>query len=270
MMQKTKVVPEATGALQRAVVLLRVLSNVGPDGQRLTALADAAGLPRPTAHRVLKTLLAERLVAYTPARKTYTLGLDLFMLAARAGNVLGLRDIARPHVLRLTASLGETIFILVRSDYDAVCIERSAGPLPIRALTDIGGRVPLGLGQGSSAILAFLPLAEQDEIIRHNIPSLMPIGLDEASLRAWLATIRRTGYAEGTTGVNPGMAGLGVPILGHDGNAVACLSIGSTTDRLTPERNPVVAEIVKRSAGEIAEQLNPFDPVLRRAAAAME
>jgi DNA-binding IclR family transcriptional regulator len=51
----------------------------------------------------------------------------LFTLAACAGNVHGLRDIARPHVLRLTASLSETIFILVRSDYDAVCIERSAG-----------------------------------------------------------------------------------------------------------------------------------------------
>ncbi len=269
-MLKMELLPEASGALQRAILLLRKLGDAGPHGLRLTALAEAAGMPRPSVHRVVRTLVDERLVAYDVGRKTYTLGLDLFMLAARAGNAMGLRDICRPHLLRLTASLGETLFVLLRSDYDAVCIERSAGPLPIRALTDIGGRVPLGLGQGATSILAFLPPADQDEIIRHNIPRLTPIGLDEASLRAWLATIRRTGYAEGTTGVNPGMAGLAVPILGHDGNAVACLSIGSTTDRLTPERNPVLAGIMRQAAAEIAARLNPFDPALRRAGAAME
>ena len=48
------------------------------------------------------------------------------------------------------------------------------------------------------------------------------------------------------------------------------LSVGSTTDRMTPERNVVIAEILKNEAQQIAAKLNPFDPTLRRAGAAME
>jgi DNA-binding IclR family transcriptional regulator len=169
-------------------------------------------------------------------------------------------------------SLGETLFLLVRFGYDAVCIDRSAGPLPIRSFTgDIGGRVPLGLGQGATAILAFLRADEQDEVIRHNLPRLRETsGADEASLRAELAGVTRTGYCDGAKGLIPGMTGLAVPILDQDGCAVAALSVGSTIDRLTGERSAVIASLLKREAAAISARLNPFDPVLRRPAAAME
>lgn len=259
------------GGVSRAFGLLRLLGDSGPGGTRLTEIASRAGLPRPSVHRMLRALAAEGAVAFDARSKRYTLGLGLFLLAARAGDTLGLRELARPTLLRLTASLGETLFLMVHNGYDAVCIERSAGPLPIRSFTgDIGGRVPLGIGQGSVAILAFLPPAEQDEIIRHNLPRIQDLrGPDEASLRAELAQVRRDGHCGGAAGLIPGMAGLGAPILDHDGRAVAAISIGTTTDRLTPDRRAVMAEMLKREAAVIGRGLNPFDPSLRRAGAAM-
>jgi len=258
--------------LPRVVRLLHLLAERGVGGMRLTAIAEQAGLPRPSVHRMLRAMVAEKLVSFDPATKRYGLGIDLFLLAAKAGNPMGLRDVCRPVLLRLTASLGETLFLLVRSGYDAVCIDRSAGPLPIRSFTgDIGGRVPLGLGQGATAILAFLPSDEQDEIVRCNVPRLTESsGADEASLRAELDRVRKAGYCDGARGLIPGMTGLGVPILDHDGRAVAALSVGSTIDRLTPERSGVIAALLKREAAAIGARLNPFDPVLRRPGAAME
>lgn len=255
----------------RVFSLLRLLGESGPGGVRLTEIAARAALPRPSAHRLLRALTAEGAVAFDPHSKRYTLGLSLFVLAARAGDRLGLRELARPVLLRLTASLGETLFLLVHDGYDAVCVDRSAGPLPIRSFTgDIGGRVPLGVGQGSTAILAFLPDEERDEIIRHNLPRLHAAGgIDEASLRAVLAKVRRDGYCGGWTGLIPGMAGLGVPILNAQGRPVAALTIGTTTDRLTPERRDVIAEMLRYEAALIGKRLNPFDPSLRRASAAM-
>jgi DNA-binding IclR family transcriptional regulator len=39
------------------------------------------------------------------------------------------------------------VFLLVRSGFHAVCLDRADGPFPIRSFTgDIGGRIPLGLG----------------------------------------------------------------------------------------------------------------------------
>lgn len=261
----------SAGSVGRVFHLLRILGEAGDGGIRLTDLAARAALPRPTAHRLLRALMAEDAVAFDPRRKRYTLGLALFVLGARAGGAGGLREIARPVLLRLTAALGETLFLLVHNGYDAVCIERTAGPLPIRSFTgDIGGRVPLGIGQGSVAILAFLPPAEQDEIIRHNLPRMREYGgPDEASLRAELAEVRRDGHCAGASGLIPGMAGLGVPILDQDGRAVAALSIGTTVDRVKPARVEVMARLLGREAAGIGHSLNPFDPTLRRAAAAM-
>jgi DNA-binding IclR family transcriptional regulator len=263
---------DTSSAIGRAFGLLRLLGDAGPGGLRLTDIAAAASLPRPTTHRLLRAMTAEGFVAHDVHRRRYSLGLNLFVLAARAGNPLGLRDAARPILLQLTASLGETLFLLVHNGYDAVCIDRSAGPLPIRSFTgDIGGRVPLGIGQGSTAILAFLPPSEQDEVIRHNLSRMQEFGVfDEATLRAELAQVRRDGYCGGATGLIPGMAGMGAPILDRDGRAVAALSIGTTTDRLGPERRQFVAELLKNNAAAIAQQLNPFDQTLRRAGAAMQ
>jgi DNA-binding IclR family transcriptional regulator len=153
-----------------------------------------------------------------------------------------------------------------------VCIDRTAGPLPIRSFTgDIGGSVMLGIGQGSMAILAHLSAGEQDEIIRYNLPRMRDYaGIDEAYLRSEIARVRTHGYSDGATGLIPGMAGLGVPIVTADGRAVAALSVGSTTDRMTAERNAVIANILKEEARQIGAKLNPFDPTLRRAGAAME
>jgi DNA-binding IclR family transcriptional regulator len=263
---------ESDRLLPRVVRLLHLLAEQGAGGARLTAIAEQAGMPRPSVHRMLRDMAAEKLVSFDPTTKRYGLGIDLFLLAAKAGNPMGLRDVCRPVLLRLTASLGETLFLLVRSGYDAVCIDRSAGPLPIRSFTgDIGGRVPLGLGQGATAILAFLPPDEQDEIVRHNLPRLRESSdADEASLRAELARVRGAGHCDGAKGLIPGMSGLGVPILDDDGRAVAALSVGSTIDRLTPDRSEVIAAMLKREAVTIGTRLNPFDPVLRRPGAAME
>ena len=257
--------------IARVFTLLRLVGEAEAGGLRLTEAAQRAGLPRPTVHRLLRSLATEGAIAFDARTKRYTLGLGLFLLAARAGNVLGLRDIARPVLLRLTASLGETLFLLVHNGYDAVCIERSAGPLPIRSFTgDIGGRVPLGVGQGATAILAFLPMAEQDEILRHNLPRLREIGgPDEASLRAELAQVRRDGFSGGAAGLIPGMAGLAAPILDASSRAVAAISIGTTVDRLPTDRRDVIADMLKREARAIGQALNPFDPALRRAGAGM-
>lgn len=261
----------AQSGVARAFALLRLLGDAGPDGMRLAEIAERAGLPRSTAHRMLRVLAIEEVVGFDPASKRYTLGLALFVLAARAGGTLGLRELARPTLLRLTASLAETVFLLVHNGYDAVCIDRSAGPLPIRSFTgDVGGRVPLGIGQGAVAILAFLPAAEQDEIVRHNLPRILAMsGPDEASLRAEVARVRRDGYCGGASGLIPGMAGIGAPIRDRDGRAVGAISIGTTVDRLTPERREVIAAMLRREADAIGARLNPFDRSLRRAGAAL-
>lgn len=201
--------PETLSSLRRALGLLRLVGAADAGGIRLKDLAAAAGCSQPTAHRALQDLAAEGFVEQVGKR--YRLALDFFVLAARAGQAGGLRDLARPVLLRLSATLADTIFLLVRNGYDAVCLDRIEGPFPIRSFTgDIGGKVPLGLGQGSLAILAHLPEAEREAVIRFNVPRLLDRGfLDEAALRVELAKAREQGWVNLNTGLIPGMAGTG-------------------------------------------------------------
>ncbi|WGS52415.1 IclR family transcriptional regulator [Paraburkholderia sp. D15] len=254
------------GMLERGFAVIRALSEAQADGGRVTRLAKAVGLTQGTVHRILHALIAEGIVEQDENSKLYRLSVDFFALAAQAGNPSGMRTLCRPALLRLCASLGDTIFLLVKSSFDAVCLDICEGPFPIRSFTgDIGGRVALGVGQGSLAILAFLPEAEREEIIRFNVPRIRGYGvLDEVYLRTEIERVRQLGYAGRNSGVLDGMAGVAVPILDRTGVAVAALSVGTLAARLGDDRLPMVVELLRRQAEAIGPQTNPFDVALRR------
>ncbi|MCQ3014618.1 IclR family transcriptional regulator [Pseudomonas tremae] len=254
------------GAVSRLFAVLRCLGDCDEGGERVTQLARRVGLSQPTTHRLLRSLMDEGMVEQDLLSKRYRLSIEFFALAARAGNTGNLRDVVRPSLLRLSASLGDSLFLLARSGFDAICLDRSEGPYPIRTFTgDIGGRVALGVGQGSLAILAFLPEDERETVIAYNLPRLKDFHLyDEVFLRSEVDNVRRLGYAGRNTGALPGMAGLAVPILDRSGRAVAALSVATISDRLGPDRLSTVVELLKREATTISAKINPFDPSLRR------
>jgi DNA-binding IclR family transcriptional regulator len=258
----------STSGVARLFSVLRALTAVPAGGGRVTQLARVVGLTQATTHRLLQSLVAEGMVEQDERSKLYRLSVDFFALAAQAGNPGDLRSLCRPVLLRLCASLGDSIFLLVRSGFDAVCLDRSEGPFPIRSFTgDIGGRIALGVGQGSLAILAFLPEAEREEVIRFNLARLRDYGVyDEVYLRTEIERVRQQGYAGRNTGLLEGMAGVAVPICDREGRAVAALSVGTIADRLNPDRMPTVVELLKREAAQIRPRIHPFDATLRRPA----
>ncbi|WP_038368413.1 IclR family transcriptional regulator [Bosea sp. UNC402CLCol] len=257
--------PEPLSSLRRALGLLRVLADGESGGMRLKDIADAARCGQPTAHRALRDLMAEGFVEQASGGKRYRLALDFFVLAARAGQAGGLRELARPTLLRLSATLGDTIFLLVRNGYDAVCLDRIEGPFPIRSFTgDIGGKVPLGIGQGSLAMLAHLPDAEREAVIRFNMPRLLDRGfIDEPALRCAIEAARAQGWVNLNTGLIPGMAGVAVPVFDAQRRVVAALSVGTLAERLREDRLPSVVAILRGEADELGAKLNPFDVTLR-------
>lgn len=104
-------------------------------------------------------------------------------------------------------------------------------------------------------------------MIRFNLPRVREFGvLDEVYLRTEIERVRQTGYAGRNTGLLEGMAGVAVPILDREGRAVAALSVGTISSRLSPDRLPTVVDLLKREAAAIGARINPFDATLRRPA----
>ena len=260
-----------SSSLSKAIHILKDLAENASEGVRVIDLARRLNLTQPSAHRLLKSLIAEGLVEQMPEGKSYRLSLEFFSIASQARRREGILDIARPSLLRLSATFNDTVFLLVRSNFDAICLDRVEGPFPIRSFTgDIGGKVPLGIGQGSIAILAHLPEEEREAIIKFNMPRIMDrAAIDEVDLRIKIEEVRRIGAAQMNFEMIEGMAGLGVPVLDRNGIAVASLSIGTLASRLTETRSGTITDLLKAEAQAISSKLNPFDPTLRYPASAL-
>lgn len=253
------------GSMHRTFQILRAMGEQQREGVRVTYLAKTLGLTQATTHRLLQGLMQEGLVEQDQQKKLYRLSLDLFCLAAQAGTVSDLRSLARPALLRLNASLSDTVLLLVRSGFDAVCLDRLEGQYPIRTFTgDVGGRVALGVGQGALVILAHLPEAEHEEVLRFNLPRIRHYNVyDEVYLRTEVRKARELGYSAKTGGLLEGMAGIAVPVFDRNRNVVAALSVGTHASRLSDERLPIVRDMLLREAQQLSSQINPFDPTLR-------
>ncbi|MCJ9713085.1 IclR family transcriptional regulator, partial [Bordetella hinzii] len=243
------------GVLSRAFGVLRVLAEAQGERLRLTDIAARTGQAPATAHRVLQALIQEDMVEQPPQSKAYQLSVAFFALAASAGNRHStLREICRPALLRLSGMLNDTVFLLVRHGFDAVCLDRIDGPFPVRSHTgDIGGKVPLGLGQAGLILLARLPEAEREEIIRFNIPRLRHLGfMDEISVRVRLNECLAHDYALSTgPALYPGTMGLAVPITDRSGTVVAALSVAAPSERMSAERLPMIVQMLRKEASQI-------------------
>lgn len=254
-----------SSGLHRSFLIIRALADAA-EPLRLTEIAEHTGLAQATAHRILRMLMAEKMVEQPTGSKLYRLSLDFFGLAVSVDSSHPtLRSLCRPILLRLSGMLNDTIFLLARTGFDAMCLDRSAGPFPIRTYTgDVGGRVALGVGQSGMVILAMLPEDERDEIIRFNVPRMQHLEyFDEIYLRSAIEQTRKVGYATNSW-VAPlsGMGGVAVPIMDRNGYPVAALSIGTLAERVNEKRLPAIVEVLRKEADKIGKQLHPFDTKL--------
>lgn len=247
-------------SIRRACALLRAVATAGSGGARVADLARSMGLSRPTVHRIAQALAQEGLIAQPAGSRHYVVSLDFFALAVTASDGMGLREACRPALLRLSASTGDTLFLLARNAYEAVCIDRVEGKYPIQAVTKgVGETLPLGLVPGGLVMLAFLSLAEQEEVLRVNLPLLLnEMYPDEIALRMGLQETRKAGHAVSRGLLIKGVGGLAVPLLDRRGQAVGALSIGGVAERFTPQRINAILPVLRKEATDIEKALNPL------------
>lgn len=254
--------PSGTQSIQRAAQLLREVAAGNRTGLRLVDLAERSGLEKPTVHRILQSLIAERLLVQNPQTRRYHLGQAMFELGLTAAQHFNLPDLCRPSLMRIAERTQDTAFLILRSGSDAVCVERIDGAFPIKVYTlNVGDRRPLGPGAGSLAMLSSLPSEEIGRIIEYNGERLKPYGgLTRQRLRSQVARTREQGYAhyEGVAGVE-GYSAVGVAIRGAAGDPVASLSVSAISSRLAGQRLQEVVGLLRSEAAEVEKLLNGVD-----------
>ena len=212
----------AHGALgtRRVVAVLKEVAAQNREGLRLTHLAKRLGIELPTAHRILKCLVDERVLRRDETTRHYHLGPVVFELGLVATPRVDVREVCGPALRRIAESTGDTVFLTRRSGLDAVCLLRSEGTFPVKTFTlEVGMRRPLGVGSGSLAILSALTEPEIAEIVQLNTARLADHeeGLTAAALLARVRRTQKTGYAMRDMQGLGGVRTMGVVVKSGDG-----------------------------------------------------
>jgi DNA-binding IclR family transcriptional regulator len=260
-------VPEKSGEHRNVMRLLSVLdalSKASADGLRLTDVVEATGIGKTTAHRILSGLLSQNLAEQDGETGRFFIGVKMLSWATAARDRFSLVRLVEPALMRISRQTQDTIYLVVRSGDDIVCLDCREGTFPIKVLTlNVGDRRPLGIGAGSLAIMAALPDAEVDRIFVGNAEAMSAYPFDEVRLRQMIAATRQNGYSYNNVHVLQGlenvteMAGIGVPIRKSDGMPVAALHLTSVTSRLDPPRRDNLVATLHQEARQIEAQLEP-------------
>lgn len=258
-MPKTNEPAAPTGAqtIHRAIRALKLVAAQPERGIRLVDLAEAMGLERPTAHRLLKALTEERMLVQHPGSRRYSLGALLFELGLAAAHQYNLRDVAQPVLKALAEQTGDTSFLFVRSGNDAVCIARQGGTHPIQTpVVPAGARQPLGVNAGGLALLSALPEQEAIQIIHSVEPRLAAYGdLEVEQLVRYWERARKLGYALIGEHAVPGISAIGLPVVNAAGLPIAAITVASIHSRMSGARLSSIVPLLKKAASELTELL---------------
>lgn len=211
----------------------------------LTEVAEAAGLPLSTTHRLVNELVDWGMLSRGP-NGGIQLGLRLWAIAQNAGRQL--RETARPFIQDLFSLTGETSQLAVRDGSTALYIDRVYGTKRIARASRVGGRLPLHATAVGKVILAFSEPWVREAYLDHPLEALTAhTHCSPMQLRKELEQVRVNGYANTREEVRLGTCSIAVPVY-HTGK-LGC-SIGlvvPSSHAANMERHlPVLNGIAKR------------------------
>ncbi|QBI53321.1 IclR family transcriptional regulator [Streptomonospora litoralis] len=242
-------------SLDRAFSLLEIMADAGGEVS-LSRLADASGLPLPTIHRIIRTLLSNGYVRQLPSRR-YALGPRLIGLGDSASRMLG--TWARPHLTHLVDELGETANLAMLDGDKVVYVAQVPSQHAMRMFTEVGRRVPAHSAGVGKALLAQLPERDALSTLRR---TGMPAATDRTitapeDFVAEMNRIRERGYAIDDGEQEVGVRCLAVPVQG--GPALTAVSISGPEARVSWDFVERAAPIVRHTALQLAGDLDHRD-----------
>lgn len=237
--------------IERAFQLLEALAAGGGE-MSISQLAEESGLPMPTIHRLLRTLVERGYVRQQPSRR-YALGPRLIWLGDSAERLLAAW--ARPHLEKLVAELDETANVAMLDGDRAVYVAQVPGTRPMRTFTEVGRRVHLHSTGVGKALVAALPDEQMIDLVNRIAlpPNTEHTIVDRDVLLADLAAARSRGFAfdDGEQDLGVRCVAVAVPA----DTVHAAISVSAPSLRLTDDVRANVAQLLRRSAEELGREL---------------
>jgi len=155
-------------SLERGLAILAAFTPQRPM-LGISELAQELGLTRSTTHRYVATLARLGYLYQDDDTRKYRLGPRVLDLGFSVLGSVELREIAAPHLRRLTEITGHTSNLAIRDDTDVILIDRVRGRggryHHMEFSLHVGSRLPAYCSATGKALLAFLPQSELDRVL---------------------------------------------------------------------------------------------------------
>jgi IclR family transcriptional regulator, pca regulon regulatory protein len=244
--------PERPGyrveALAKGLRILSLFDEQRPSW-RVSDLAIAAGLPMPTAYRVVMTLTSEGYLDHLPSGE-YRPGVRTLTLGMAALRSLDLVGIATPKLTDLGQRMGETVNLAVLTGDRVLYLIRLRNSDLVTANIQVGSTLPAVHASIGKLLLAYL---DEDDLEARITDASFAVNsgpnakLSLAELREELRAIREQGWAMQDEELAYGLRSVAGPIIGPAGSVVAGVNLAVqardwSTQRIIRELKPAVLE----------------------------
>jgi IclR family acetate operon transcriptional repressor len=238
-------------SIERVFDLLETMADCG-GVVGLSQLAAQSGLPLPTIHRLMRTMVDLGYVRQEPSRE-YALGPRLVRLGDIASGLL--TRWATPHLQQVVDALGESANLALVEGDQVMYVAQTPGRHSMRMFTEVGVRAQMHCTAVGKAMLARMPDEKVAGIIgRSGMPALTEHTItDRAALGRELTLIRERGFAVDEGEQEIGVRCVAVALPGDPVRAAISISgpLTRMTDDLIRSAVPLLASAASALAGEL-------------------
>jgi DNA-binding IclR family transcriptional regulator len=233
--------------------LIRVLEST--DGPlSLKELSERAGMPPSKAHAYVASFVHEGMLAQDPATGHYGLGPLALYLGVAALRQSDLVDIVRRSAPALSEATTCSVMLSTWGNRGPTIVHRvdgkERGPTSIR----VGFVAPLWRSATGRVFLAYLPDGETAALLRAEEGDAVA----GAVIRDATERVRADGFALGDDDGH--LSGIAAPILDHDGQIAAVLTLSRPFEGNTRERRRELGAVLRDATREISRRLGYVSP----------
>jgi IclR family KDG regulon transcriptional repressor len=222
----------------------------------VTELSHTLGLGKSTVHRLLTSLASRGYVRKNPDTERYCLGFKAFEVGSLVAGRGTIREITAPFLRTLMLATKETVHLGVLDEWEVVYIDKIESDHPLQMYSRIGRRAPLHCTALGKSIAAWEAEDWLDRFLRRRHRAYTPSTLVEpADLRRELQKIRAARFATDVEEFALGLKCVAAPLFDHSRRVVASLGIAGPAVRLTSDRVPRLASLVRESAAAASRAL---------------
>jgi DNA-binding IclR family transcriptional regulator len=253
---------EAADLTNKSVIKATVLlSELGRHraGITVTELAQAVGMTRPTAFRLLLSLEQTGFVDRVDNR--YTLGWEMARLGRLADPYTGAVARVQPILEEYAAQVKETLsFSMVREALAYDVIAEASGSRYLNVTMYVGENYPVHASATGKLLLAEMTDEEVAEALPKKLESYTSRTITKPrALIEELHTVREQGYAVLDSELEEGLFVVAVPVRDVGGALVGILSVNGPEQRLKSDSLPDTIEQLRMASRDIAKALLGID-----------